>query len=63
MSVSYERKSKRNDESLKTVITGEWIDINFKTLNFKAINIKLAKYVYPYKLKISLIYLFKSDEN
>jgi hypothetical protein len=63
MSVSYERKSKRNDESLKTVFIAKWIEINFKTLNFRVVNIKLAKYVIPYKLKISLIYLFKSDEN
>jgi hypothetical protein len=47
MSVSYERKSKRNDESLKTVFIAKWIEINFNPLNFRVVNKKLAKYVYP----------------
>jgi hypothetical protein len=63
MSVSYERKSKRNDESLKTVIIGKWADINFKALNFKAINIKIVVCILPYKIKIFLFDLFNSGEN
>jgi hypothetical protein len=63
MSVSYERKSKRNDESLKTVIIGKWIDNNFKALNFKTINIKIAICIPRYKIKILLFDFFNSGEN
>ena len=63
MSVSYERKSKRNDESPKTVNIGKLMNVDFKPLNFRAINIKIVVCILPYKIKIFLFDLFNSGEN